>query len=275
MLFEHMPVVVRGGGDLGTGVIYRLTKAGFPVVVLELPGPRVIRRTVAFASAVFDGQITIDGLTARCIDDITGVPEILATGEIPVLVDAAGQSLKIIRPAVLVDARLAKRNLGTSLADASLVIALGPGFLAGDDCHAVIETNRGHTLGRVIWQGTAQPDTGKPGAVAGHTADRVLRAPADGFVTPHVEIGDRVAQGQPVASVAGEPVNAPFDGIVRGLIHPAVPVTTGLKIGDVDPRGVRDYCFSISDKALAIGGGVVEAVLSAPQLAGMWRRAVD
>jgi len=167
---------------------------------------------------------------------------------------------------------MAKRNLGTTRRDAPLVIALGPGFEAGQDCHAVIETNRGHSLGRVILAGSAEPDTGRPGSVKGHESDRVLRAPAAGFVTSQAAIGDVLHQGDPVAWMGDQPVYTPLDGVLRGLIHPSVPVNPGMKIGDVDPRAVREHCFTISDKALAIGGGVLEAVLSVPQVKELFRK---
>lgn len=268
MLFESLPVVIRGGGDLASGVAYRLVKAGFPVIITELPRPLVIRRTVAYGSAVFEGVITVDGITARHAAAVEAVPDLLAAGEIPVLVDEAGRCLPVLAPAVVVDARVAKRNLDTTRADAPLVIALGPGFTAGEDCHAVIETNRGHDLGRVIWQGSAVPNTGQPGSVQGRVGERVLRAPADGTVTPAAAIGDWLAESALIAHVGGHAIRAPFDGVLRGLIHPTVPVRAGMKIGDVDPRGERRYCFTISDKALALGGGVLEAIFSAPQLAG-------
>ena len=266
MAFKRVLVLVRGGGDLASGVIFRLVRSGFPVLVTELAQPLAIRRTVAFASAVFENTIEIEGLVARRIAAAEDAADVINAGEIPVLVDAAGAARNRLRPAVVVDARLAKRNLGTTRNDAPLVIGLGPGFWAGEDCHAVIETNRGHYLGRVITEGSAQPDTGSPGAVRGHTRDRVLRAPADGRVLPMVAIGDRVQGEQIVAVVGGQPITAPFDGILRGLIHPAVNVKQGLKVGDVDPRGERDYCFRISDKSLAVGGGVLEAILSAQLL---------
>jgi xanthine dehydrogenase accessory factor len=267
MLFSDVLVIVRGGGDLATGVVYRLSKAGFPVIVTELPQPLAIRRAVAIASAVFDGALTIEDLSVRRVATPSEARVLAADGTIPVLVDPEGESLRALRPAVVVDARMAKRNLGTRPDDAPLVIALGPGFSAGGDCHAVIETNRGHRLGRVIWSGPAEPNTGRPGVVQGRQNDRVLRAPADGTVEPHCAIGDFVREGDLIATVGGEPLRAPFDGVLRGLIHPSVSVTTGMKIGDLDPRGERDYCFEISEKSLAIGGGVVEAVLSAPQIA--------
>lgn len=268
-LFDHVPVVVRGGGDLASGVIYRLARAGFPVLVLERAQPLAIRRAVSFASAVYDGQITIEGLNAHRITGVAAAAAQWADGTIPVLVDGDGASLRTLRPAVVVDARMAKRNLGTARDDAPLVVALGPGFTAGEDCHAVIETQRGHFLGHVIWHGAAAPNTGQPGEVRGRVGERVLRAPADGVVTPRTAIGDLVTPGDVVATVNDVPVQAPFAGVLRGLIHSAVSVTAGFKIGDVDPRGVREHCFTISDKSLAVGGGVLEALLSAPQLAGI------
>jgi len=271
VLFSRVSVIVRGGGDLASGVVYRLVKAGFPVLVIELERPLAIRRAVAFASAVFDGSITVEGITARRVAHSGEIAEVQAAGEVPVLVDPGGASIGALRPAVVVDARLAKRNLGTARADAPLVIGLGPGFTAGEDCHAVIETKRGHFLGRVIWQGAAEADSGRPGSVQGHALDRVLRAPCAGTVVPLAMIGDAVRAGDVLATVSGEEVRAPFDGVLRGLIHPSVPVRAGLKIGDVDPREVRDHCFTISEKALAIGGGVLEAILSAPQLAPLLR----
>jgi len=274
VLFRDISVIVRGGGDLASGVVYRLVKAGFPVLVTELERPLAIRRTVVFASAVYDGQVTVEGITARLVSGPEQASALWAAGEVPVLIDPAGESIRALQPAVVVDARLAKRNLGTTLFDAPLVIALGPGFVAGVDCHAVIETKRGHFLGRVIWQGAAEPDTGRPGSVQGHEADRVLRAPCDGQLIALAQIGDAVQEGQVLATVAGEPVRAPFDGVLRGMLHPAVPVTRGLKIGDVDPRGVRAHCFTISEKSLAIGGGVLEAILSAPQLADVLRQSL-
>jgi xanthine dehydrogenase accessory factor len=167
-----------------------------------------------------------------------------------------------LTPQVLVDAIMAKTNTGTAVADAPLVVALGPGFTAGQDCHVVIETNRGHSLGRVIYQGQAESNTGKPGSIKGHVADRVLRAPADGRMVPFAQLGDKIEPGQLIAKVAGQEIRAPFGGVLRGLIHPDVQVWSGLKVGDLDPRGVVSHCFSISEKSLAIGGGVLEAILA-------------
>jgi xanthine dehydrogenase accessory factor len=261
-------VVVRGGGDLGTGVAHRLVCAGFTVIVTELVQPLAVRRAVSFAEAVYSGQITVEGVTARLADDPMLGMAFATLGQVPVIVDAADDVLARMRPPIVVDARLAKRNLGTRLQDAPLVIGLGPGFTAGQDCHAVVETNRGHNLGRVYWDGGAEPDTGLPEPVQGKAGQRVLRAPAEGVFEVHKAIGDLVQSGEVLASVEGQLIVAGFAGVVRGLLHAGVPVTPGMKVGDLDPRGVRDYCFLISDKARAIGGGVLEAVLAGMDL---WR----
>lgn len=260
--FSQSRVVVRGGGDLGSGAIFRLHRAGFPVVVLELPAPLLVRRTVAFGDAAVSGVRTVEGITARRVDRVSDAEAVLNAGEIPLLIDPNGETLAALHPVVLVDARMEKRNLGTTLHDAPLVVALGPGFTAGTDCHAVIETNRGHALGRALYDGSAEADTGEPGSVQGQTHSRILRAPTDGYVEPCAEIGDSIAAGQVVARVAGQPVTAAFAGVLRGLVHSSAYVTRGLKIGDLDPRARREHCFTISDKALAVGGGVLEAVLA-------------
>lgn len=265
MLFKEYLVVLRGGGDLATGVAYRLHQAGFPVLALELARPLVVRRRVALATAVLEDAVTIETLQARRVADAAEALALAKTGVIPVLVApklAPIQQQLNGRLPIVVDARMAKRNIDTSRADAELVIGLGPGFTAGDDCHAVIETMRGHALGRVIWQGRALPNTGTPGIVAGKGAERVIRAPAAGVVQWVCEIGDRVEAGALLGDVDGAPMHAPFAGVVRGLIAPGTAVPAGLKIGDVDARGDRDACFTISDKALAIGGGVLAAILT-------------
>ena len=274
MLFEPYLVCVRGGGDLATGVAYRLFRAGFPVVILELPQPLVIRRAVSFAQAVYAGEIQVEGVDARLSAGVAEAIALTKSGTIAVMVDSAGYAIPRLNPTVLVDARMLKASGGdTSPDQALLVVALGPGYTVGRDCHAVIETSRGHDLGRVLWQGRAAPDTGIPGSVKGRSGDRVLRAPTAGAVQSVVQIGDSVSSGQLIATVGGEPLRAPFAGVLRGLLHDGVPVPAGKKIGDVDPRGVRRHCFTISDKALAVGGGVVEAILSAPQIQHLrlWR----
>jgi len=270
--FQHVLVLIKGAGDLASGVAYRLFRCGFPVLMTETAQPLVVRRGVAFAQAVYDGQVTVQEVTARRVEDVQSVPETLGQHIIPVLVDPQAHCRAILQPVVLVDAIMAKSNKGTSIADAPLVIALGPGFTAGEDCHVVVETCRGHDLGRLLWTGSAAPDTGVPGIVDGQSSRRVLRAPCPGRLLPRHTIGDLVQAGEVVATVQGSEVRAPFNGVLRGLIHESVGLSTGMKIGDVDPRAVREHCFSISDKALAIGGGVLEAMLSAPQMRRLLRQ---
>lgn len=253
--------IVKGGGDLGTGVAWRLHRCGFRVLVTETAQPTVIRRAVAFASAVYEGTITVDGITARRVENDEEMRAAWEAGEVPVIVDPEGESIRRLRPDVVVDAIIAKRNIGTRITDAPIVIALGPGFTAGVDCHAVIETNRGHNLGKVILEGTAEPNTGVPGVVGGESARRVLRAPTAGTFRGVRAIGDRVQEGEVVAYVDDVPVRSQLNGVVRGLLHDGLPVHKGMKVGDVDPRGIVSHCFTISEKALAIGGGVVEAIL--------------
>ncbi len=281
MLFAQHLVILRGGGDLATGVAYRLHQAGFPLIVLELPQPLVVRRKVALATAVLENHIHIETLHAQRVETAAEALALAYSGGIPVLVApelaVIGNPLSVIgnqpftdyrspitvhRPPILIDARMAKRNIDTHMNQAELVIALGPGFTAGVDCHAVIETMRGHTLGRVIWEGAAIPNTGTPGIVAGKGAERVLRAPAEGRVNWRLAIGDLVQTGDLIGSVAGKPITAPFAGVLRGLIAPDTAVTPGLKIGDLDARADVSACFTISEKALAIGGGVLEAILT-------------
>ncbi len=260
-MLKHILVLVKGAGDLASGVIHRLHRVGMIVIATELPQPLVIRRMVAFASAVYEKTWQVEGVVARCVTDETTMQQALTAAEVPVWVDPEAQIVRWLAPHVIVDAIMAKRNTGTTRADAPLVIALGPGFTAGQDCHAVIDTHRGHDLGRIIFHGQAQPDTGTPGPVGGETARRLLRAPTDGRFIGHRQIGDRVRAGETVAEVAGQPVVAALDGVLRGLLHDGLTVRAGLKVGDVDPRGVVEHCFTISDKARAISGGVLEAIL--------------
>lgn len=277
MRFSDTPVLLRGGGDLATGVAYRLHKAGFPIVILELPRPLVVRRRVALATAVLEGQVVVEGMRGRRVSGISEARGIAESGIIPVLASPNLPDWDVPPPVsgpqppvpssqspfpILVDARMAKRKLDTRLDQAQFVIALGPGYSAGEDCHAVIETMRGHRLGRVIWRGSAVPNTGTPGTVAGKGAERVLRAPAAGRVSWRSEIGDRVVEGQQVGEIGGAAIRVPFEGVLRGLIAPGSEVPAGLKIGDLDARGDVSACFTISDKALAIGGGVLEAILT-------------
>jgi xanthine dehydrogenase accessory factor len=266
MPFQHILVLIKGGGDLASGVAYRLFRCGFPIVMTETARPLAVRRGVAFAQAVYDREMTVQGVAARHVKTAQEVHQSLGEGVIPLLVDPQATCRAELEPSVLVDGIMAKHNTGTDIADAPLVIALGPGFVAGRDCHAVVETNRGHDLGRVLWRGGGQPDTGVPGRVGGRGSGRVLRSPGAGRLRPLHVIGHSLEEGELVATVAGAEVRAPFAGVLRGLIHESVDLTEGMKIGDVDPRCVREHCFTISDKSLAIGGGVLEAILSAPQI---------
>jgi xanthine dehydrogenase accessory factor len=262
-------ILLRGGGDLASGVALRLHRAGLRVAISELPRPLAVRRLVSFAEAAFSGETVVEGITARRVTDPTDTLRILrvfAQGQIPLLIDPEGEAVRSLRPTVLVDARMMKQPLDTARHNATLVIGLGPGFSAGQNCHAVVETNRGHCLGRVLWEGAAEPDTGIPDSVRGQNASRVLRAPASGEVIAHVEIGQQVQTGQLLAEVEGQPLLAPFEGVLRGLIHPGMQVSQGLKIGDIDPRNDPLLCSLVSDKALAVGGGVLEAILSRREL---------
>lgn len=259
-MFDQL-VVVKGAGDLASGVAYRLRQSGFAVIMTELSQPTVVRRSVSFAQAVFDGVTVVEGIRGLLVGTPQEALAVARAREVAVLIDPHAYMVALLRPAVLVDAIMAKRNTGTRIDDAPVVIGLGPGFRAGVNVHAVIETNRGHRLGRMILDGEAEPDTGVPAPVGGHGAERVLRAPADGLFIGVAAIGDQVAAGKVLGCVAGEAVRSPFDGCLRGLIQTGMPVHKGMKIGDVDPRATREHCFTMSDKALAIGGGVLEAVL--------------
>jgi xanthine dehydrogenase accessory factor len=263
MLFPETLCLVRGGGDLATGVIYRLQRAGVPLIVLELEKPRVVRRMASVAQAMFDGEASVGDLAARRMTLPEAAEAVAAASTIiPVVADPGGEAIRRLKPSVVIDARMAKAPLDTRMDSASLVVGLGPGFTAGVDCHAVVETHRGHDLGRVIWQGAALPDTGRPEAVLGYDVQRVLRAPIAGVLQAVKQIGDIVQSEEAVAFVDGQGVVAPFGGALRGLMHEGLAVSAGEKIGDLDPRGRREACFTISDKSLAIGGGVVEAVLT-------------
>ena len=259
---RDIAVLVRGAGDIATGVAHRLFCSGFRVCMTEIPEPLAIRRAVCFSEAVYEGEKTVEGVTAKRLVDAEAITATWKKGRIPLLVDPQAELRKTMRPHVIVDAIMAKKNLGTTLSDASLVIALGPGFLAGTDVHLVIETNRGHDLGRLIREGAAEPDTGVPGVVGGYAEKRVLRAPEAGRFDPFREIGDVVEAGDVVADVNGVPMRARISGVLRGVLREGTMVHKGMKSGDVDARGNREACFTISDKARAIGGSVLEGILA-------------
>mgnify|MGYP000849573963 CR=1 FL=1 len=255
-------VLIRGGGDLATGVAIVLVREGFRVLITELPAPLVVRRKVSFAQAVFDGICVVEEVTGEHALSPAQVDEITSSGKVAILVDPESTALHQFRLAALVDARMLKTPSGQNKSDAPLVIGLGPGFIAGQNCHAVIETKRGENLGRVYWQGGAEANTGIPEPVNGYGIERVLYAPADGLLHACVEIGDVVQEGETVAQVNGENVAAKFKGVIRGLIQDGMMVRKGMKIGDVDPRCDRSLCFRVSDKALAVGNGVLAAIRS-------------
>lgn len=262
-----MLVVMRGAGDLASGIALRLHRAGMEVVMCDIAVPTAVRRTVAFSEAIRLGKTKVEDQLARRAKNATDALRIARAGEVAVLVDPEGRVIEEFHPDVVVDAILAKRNLGTNKGMAPVVIGVGPGFTAPIDCHAAVETKRGHELGRVYYEGTPIANTGVPGIIAGHGTDRVLRAPADGSFEPVLKIGDVVKAGEVAAYVAGEPLPCTIDGVLRGLLQEGVPVTRGMKSGDIDPRGNPAHCLTVSDKARAIGGGVLEAILHfSPQL---------
>lgn len=259
-------IIVRGGGDLATGTIYKLYKCGFPVLVLEVSRPSAIRRNAAFSEAVYEGSQRVEDVTCYLAGSLEEAEKLLAEGKLTMLVDPKGEAIAAFRPLGVVDAILAKKNLGTNRNMAPITVALGPGFEAGEDVDAVVETQRGHNLGRVLWQGKAAPNTGIPGIIGGYGKERVIYSPAAGILRHVCHITDTVTRGQTIAYIEtdGEPVpvTATLDGLLRGLLRDGYPVPEHFKIADIDPR-TEEYnnCFTISDKSRCIAGGVVEAVL--------------
>ncbi|MCI5512205.1 MAG: selenium-dependent molybdenum cofactor biosynthesis protein YqeB [Oliverpabstia sp.] len=259
-------IIVRGGGDIATGTIYKLYQCGFDILILETEHPSAIRRNVAFSEAVYEKIQTVENITCTLAEDVSQAIGLLEQKKLPVLVDPQGESIFVLKPFAVVDAILAKKNLGTNRQMAPITIALGPGFVAGADVDAVIETKRGHSLGRVIYQGKAIENTGIPGMIAGYAKERVIHSPAEGIFRNVKKITDTVRQGEVIAVVEhGDkqiPVKASINGLLRGLLRDGYPVTEGFKIADIDPR-IEEYknCFTISDKARCIAGGVLEAIL--------------
>lgn len=259
-------IVIRGGGDLATGTIYKLKKCGFPVLILETDDPSAIRRNVAFCEAVYQGTQTVEDMTCHRAESLEQAQQFLNEGKLTVLVDPAGESIPKLQPLAVVDAILAKKNLGTNRMMAPITVALGPGFTAGEDVDAVIETKRGHNLGKVLWDGMAAPNTGIPGIIGGYGKERVIHCPAKGILRNVKKITDTVSKDDVIAVVETEngevPVKATLDGILRGLIRDGYPVKEGFKMADIDPRADSyNNCFTISDKARCIAGGVLEAIL--------------
>lgn len=256
-----MLVVIRGAGDIATGIALRLHRAGIHLILTDLPQPTAVRRTVCFSEAIRLGEVQVENVTARLAHSPQEALELTRQGTAAVLADPEGACISPLKPNGLVDAILAKKNLGTRMDMAPVVIGVGPGFTAGVDCHAAVETMRGHTLGRVLYTGSPIPNTGVPGNIGGYTVERVLRAPADGIFEPKLEIGALVKAGDVAGMVNGQPMLCTIDGCLRGLLQAGVPVHKGMKSGDIDPRCKPEHCLTASDKALAVGGGVLEALL--------------
>jgi xanthine dehydrogenase accessory factor len=258
-------VLIRGGGEMASGIAHRLHQCHMKVLITEIAAPTAVRRTVAYAEAIYDGCHAIENVKSFKVATVHQAHELWEADMIPIFIDPGAAVRREVKPGVIVDAIMAKRGSSTAISDAPLVIGIGPGFTAGGNVHAVVESNRGYRLGRVIWNGAAEPDTGVPAPVAGYTETRVLRAPRAGSFKAIRDIGDTVQRGEIVAEVDRMQISAEITGMIRGMLHDGIQVEAGVKVGDVDPRGQREYCYSISDKARAIGGGVVEAILHSCQ----------
>ena len=259
-------VLVRGGGDLASGAVLRMARAGFRVLVTELPQPLAVRRTVSFAQAVYDGGISIESISAQLVATKEEADLCFRQNMVGVIVDPSCTCLEWFRADVIIDARMAKQYYRQEVRSGVLQVGLGPGFIVGENCDVVIETMRGPHLGRAIWDGAAEKDTGEPDSVRGFQAERVLRSPSAGEIQTHCKIGDHVDQGQVIAEIGGAVVIAPFSGMIRGLLQNGLKIVSGVKIGDLDPRDDPSLCFLVSDKALAVGGGVMDAIMSNPDL---------
>lgn len=255
-------VLVLGGGEMASAIAHRLNRCGFKVCITEIEKPLAVRRGVSFCTAVYSGQVVVEGVRGRLVSSADDVESLWARGEVPVLVDSRAEIRTALNPPVIVDGRMAKRNLGTRIQDAPFVVGLGPGLRPGRDVHCVVETNRGHNLGRIWSDREADPDTGIPGTIAGYSRERVLKSPADGTYVAEREIGDLVWKGDRVARVGDEEIRVSIDGVLRGLLCSGLTVTRGLKVGDIDPRSDPTYCYTISDKARTISGSVLEAILT-------------
>jgi xanthine dehydrogenase accessory factor len=259
----ELTIIIRGAGDLASGVACRLHRAGFSrLLMTEIERPLAVRRMVCFCEAVYEGGWSVEGIQSFKIASLAEAGKLWEEGVIPILVDPENNSRHTLKPDIVIDAIMAKKNIGTRITDAPLVIGLGPGFIAGTDVHYVIETNRGHDMGRLIQNGSASPDTGVPGDIGGKTNQRVVRSPVDGIFCSDMTIGSSVTEGSVVGSVSDGLAVASLTGVLRGLIRPGTVVTAGLKIGDVDPRNDRAFCFTVSEKARALGGSILEAILT-------------
>lgn len=259
---KDLIVAIKGGGDLATGVAWRLFQSNIKkIFIMEVKNPLAVRRQVSFCEAIHDNKYAVEGVLAVKTNDTNGIKQAWDNSTIPVIVDPEWDMIKKLKPHVVIDAIIAKKNLGTSCAEAPLVIGLGPGFKAGNDVHIVVETKRGHNLGKVIRQGCPEPNTGVPGSIDGYSSERLLRAPASGVFKSGLNIGTQVKKNEIIGHVNEREVPAQISGILRGLIRNKTKVTKGMKIGDIDPRGKPEYCPCISEKARAIAGGVLEGIL--------------
>lgn len=254
-------ILIRGAGEMATGVAHRLSSCHFKVCMTETSNPQAVRREVAFSEAIFDSEKEVEGITSKLVESPDHISEVWKDKKIPILIDPDAKVKDLLKPDVLINATLAKKNLGTKIMDAPLVIGLGPGFHAGNDVHLVIETNRGHNLGRIISNGEAEPNTGIPGSIAGYTEERVIRAPRNGRFIALKKIGEGVKANENVGIVENVVVQSRIAGVIRGLLRDGTEVWKGMKLGDVDPRGNKAHCYTISDKARTISGGVIQAIL--------------
>lgn len=259
-------ILLRGGGDLASGIALRLARIGILPVITELPNPMAVRRLVSFCQAIFDGEVKIEDVSARLCMNLAELSHCQSDGIIPIMIDPPADIRLEYRPDVIIDCRMTKQRPDLKLDAAPFIIGIGPGFVIGDNCHAAVESKRGHYLGRVFWSGSTEADTGEPESVASHQSDRVLRAPEDGIFFTHFSIGQLVKTGDIIADVNGIPIKAAFDGYLRGLLHDRLQVTRGVKVGDIDPRLDPVACHLVSDKALSVGGGVLEAILTRPDI---------
>jgi xanthine dehydrogenase accessory factor len=258
---SDLVVVLKGAGDVATGIAVRLFMSNITrVLMTEIPAPLCVRRSVSFSEAVYEGAAEVEGIKAELIGNLDDPGEVWGRRHVAVAVDQDWTTVGRLKPHVVIDAIMAKKNIGTKSHEAPLVIGIGPGFVAPRDVHVAVESNRGHNLGRTIYKGSTEMYTGVPGSVMGYTVERVLRSPIEGWVKNVKKIGDEVRVGEVVLYVGDEPVFATFDGILRGLIR-EIEVEAGEKVADVDPRGIKENCYTVSDKARAIGGGVLEAIL--------------
>ncbi|OGF58813.1 MAG: hypothetical protein A2Y62_10020 [Candidatus Fischerbacteria bacterium RBG_13_37_8] len=259
---QGLKICLRSGGDLASGIAYRLCRAGANIVITELPQPKLIRRTVSYGNAIFEGTFEVEGIKAKRVEDRSEIEACWNEKILPVRIDPEETTADEIDASIIIDARMKRRNIGNDLNQKRLIIGIGPGFIVGINCTRAVETVRGHFLGRVIYEGKTQDSHGVPGEINGYSYERLIRSPADGLFLTTKSIGDLIEKDETIATVNGIQVNCEIKGMIRGLLHPDLYVIKGQKIADIDPRCKREYAFTISDKALAVGGGVLEAILN-------------